>query len=146
MAKKYFQAAGGFLSEFKRFAIKGNALELAIAVVVGNAFSGIVNSLVANIITPLLGLLTGNVDLKTLEWAVRPEVVIGYGAFLQAIFNFVVIASSIFLVFKVLSSARERLFRSEAVVEVPEHEKPAQERLLEEIRDLLQRPQSESRL
>lgn len=137
-----FKAAGGFISEFKRFAVKGNALDLAIAVVVGNAFSGIVNSLVADIITPLLGLLTGNVDFKTLSWAIKPEVVVTYGSFLQSIFNFVVIAFSIFVVFKILSTARERLFAKEAVEDVPPAQKPAQERLLEEIRDLLKEKQS----
>lgn len=137
MAKQVLAKAGGFLGEFKRFAIKGNALELAIAVVVGNAFSGIVNSLVADIITPLLGVITNNVDFKTLAWVVRPEVVVKYGAFLQAIFNFVVVAFSIFLVFKVLSAARERLFRKEESQPAPPQEKSAEERLLEEIRDLL---------
>lgn len=137
MAKKYFHAAGGFLSEFKRFAIKGNALELAIAVVIGNAFSGIVNSLVADLITPLLGLLTGNVDFKTLAWVINPDVVVRYGAFFQALFNFIVIAFAIFVVFKLLSGARERMFRKEEQRPAPMYEKPAQERLLEEIRDLL---------
>lgn len=133
--KKVFAAAGGFFSEFQRFAVKGNALELAIAVVIGNAFSGIVNSLVADIITPFLGLLTNNVDFKTLSWVVSPNLIIKYGSFLQALFNFVVIAFSIFIVFKLLSGARARLFKKEE--KVPQHEKPAQERLLEEIRDLL---------
>ncbi len=137
MAKKYFQAAGGFFSEFQRFAVKGNALELAVAVVIGAAFTGVVNSLVADIITPFLGVLTNNVDLKTLSYAVRPDLIIKYGAFLQALFNFLVVSFAIFVIFKILSRARERLFRREAQEAVPEHEKPAQERLLEEIRDLL---------
>ena len=137
MTKKYMRAAGGFFSEFQRFAVKGNAFDLAIAVVVGNAFSGIVTSLVADIITPLLGLLTHNVDFKTLSLAVQPGVVLKYGALLQAIFNFVVIAFSIFIVFKMLSSARARLFKREETGAVPPQEKSAQERLLEEIRDLL---------
>src|SRR4051812_6987616 len=101
----------GFWSEFKTFAVKGNALELAIAVVVGNAFSGVVNSLVADIITPVIGLLTNNVDFKTLAWAGPHGLLIKYGAFLQALFNFLVIALSIFLVFKLMSAARKRLFR-----------------------------------
>jgi large conductance mechanosensitive channel len=137
MARNVLVKAGGFFGEFKRFAIKGNALELAIAVVVGNAFSGIVNSLVADIITPLLGVVTNNVDFKTLAWTVRPEVVVKYGAFLQAIFNFVVVAFSIFVVFKLLSIARHRLFTREEAEPTPPQEKPAEERLLEEIRDLL---------
>lgn len=137
MAKKYFKAAGGFFSEFQRFAVKGNALELAVAVVIGASFTGVVNSLVADIITPLLSVLTNNVDLKTLAYTVRPDTVVKYGIFLQAIFNFLVVSLSIFVVFKSLSSARERLFRKEEQGQVPPAEKPAQERLLEEIRDLL---------
>lgn len=139
MAKKYFKVAGGFFSEFQRFAVKGNALELAVAVVIGTAFTGVVNSLVADIITPLIGVLTNNVDLKTLAWVVRPDLTLKYGAFLQALFNFLVVSLSIFIVFKLLSGARERLFRKEAQGQVPPQEKPAQERLLEEIRDLLKK-------
>jgi large conductance mechanosensitive channel len=134
--EKIAQRASGFWSEFKNFAIKGNALELAIAVVIGAAFSAIVNSLVADIITPFLGFATGNVDLKTLAFEIRPNLIIKYGSFLQAIFNFLIISLSIFVVFKSLASARKRLFK-EGEKAVPEHEKPAQERLLEEIRDLL---------
>lgn len=137
MAKRYIQAAGGFFSEFRRFAIKGNALELAVAVVVGTAFTAIVNSLVSDIITPLIGVLTNNVDFKTLTYAVRPDLVIKYGAFLQACFNFLVVALSIFVVFKILAGARERLFRRESEEGTPVQEKPEEVRLLEEIRDLL---------
>ncbi|MEK7068411.1 MAG: large conductance mechanosensitive channel protein MscL [Patescibacteria group bacterium] len=129
------QKTRGFWSEFRSFAVKGNAFELAIAVVVGNAFSGVVNSLVGDILTPLLGMVTNNVDFKTLAFAVRPEVVVKYGAFLQALFNFLLISGSIFIVFKLITAARKRLFREQEAT--PPHEKPAQERLLEEIRDLL---------
>jgi large conductance mechanosensitive channel len=129
--------ARGFWSEFRRFAIKGNAIELAIAVVIGNAFTGIVNSLVADIITPLIGFVTGNVDFKMLTLALRPDLVIKYGSFLQAVFNFLVISFSIFLMFKALASARERLFRKEEKEAPPPEQKPEDVRLLEEIRDLL---------
>lgn len=131
----------GFWSEFKGFAIKGNALELAIAVVIGSAFTGVVNSLVGDIITPFIGLVTNNVDFKTLAWTPHAGLVIKYGAFLQALFNFFIISLSIFLVFKALAAARKRLFRQGEQATPPE-QKPAQERLLEEIRDLLKnRPQ-----
>lgn len=126
----------GIWQEFKSFAVKGNALDLAIAVVVGNAFSGVVNSLVGDIITPVIGLLTNNVDFKTLQWAPHMGVVIKYGTFFQSVFNFFIITLSIFIVFKLMSVARKRLFK-EGEKAVPQHEKPAQERLLEEIRDIL---------
>ncbi len=125
-----------FFTEFKNFAVKGNAFELAIAVVVGAAFTGIVNSLVGDIVTPLLGLLTNNVDFKTLSWAVNPTVVVKYGAFLQAIFNFLVVSLTIFIVFKLVNSARKRMFKEGEKADAPAA-KPADVALLEEIRDLL---------
>ncbi len=133
----------GILQEFKGFAIKGNALELAIGVVVGGAFGKIVSSLVADIITPTIALITGGADFKQLAVTLRPEaegapaVVLTYGTFLQSISDFFFIAVSIFLVFKLISGARKRLFTQEGEEHIPPHEKPAQERLLEEIRDLL---------
>ena len=134
--EKMIHATRGFLAEFKSFAVKGNALELAIAVVIGTAFSGIINSLVGDIITPFIGFLTHSVDFKSLSVAVRPDLVIKYGALLQAILNFLLVSLSIFIVFKSISSARKRIFK-EGEKAVPPYEKPAQERLLEEIRDLL---------
>ncbi|MDE1925005.1 MAG: large conductance mechanosensitive channel protein MscL [Patescibacteria group bacterium] len=128
----------GFWSEFRNFAVKGNALDLAIAVVVGNAFSAVINSLVGDIITPLLGLLTNNVDFKTLVFTLHDGLVMRYGNFIQTIINFFVISLAIFIVFRMISSARKRIFR-QGEKAVPQEEKPAQERLLEEIRDLLRR-------
>jgi large conductance mechanosensitive channel len=129
--------SGGFWRDFSNFAVKGNALDLAIAVVVGNAFSAIVNGLVSDIITPLLGLLTGNVDFKSLTFAINSGVVIQYGAFFQTIINFFIISLSIFAVFKFVSVMRERLWRRGAVKQTPPAQKPDDVRLLEEIRDLL---------
>jgi large conductance mechanosensitive channel len=129
----------GFFDEFKSFAVKGNAFDLAVAVVIGNAFSAVVNSLVADIITPFLGLITNHVDFKTLAWEPYSNLVIKYGNFLQALFNFVIIALSIFIVFKLISTMRRRLFERHEETEVPEHEKPEDVRLLEEIRDILKR-------
>ncbi len=126
----------GLWDEFKSFAVKGNAFELAIAVVVGGAFTAIVNALVADIITPLLGLVTGNVDFKTLTVALKPGLVMPYGLFLQAIFNFFLVAISIFAIFKLISTARKQIFR-EGEKAVPPAEVPTQERLLRQIRDLL---------
>ncbi|HVU80099.1 MAG TPA: large conductance mechanosensitive channel protein MscL [Candidatus Paceibacterota bacterium] len=130
------QKVTGFFADFRNFAVKGNAFDLAVAVVIGNAFTAIVNSLVGDVITPLLGIVTGSVDLKSLAWTVRPDLVVKYGALLQATFNFLLVSLSIFIVFRLLTAARKRVFR-EGEKAVPEHEKPAQERLLEEIRDLL---------
>jgi large conductance mechanosensitive channel len=133
------QRTGSLWKEFKSFAVKGNAFDLAIAVVVGASFTAIVNSLVADIVTPLLGIITGNVDFKTLVWEVRPGLLVKYGSFMQAVFNFLVVSVSIFVVFKTISSARKRLFVEEQKEPPPPAQKPAQERLLEEIRDLLKK-------
>lgn len=141
--EKMLKKTRGILQEFKGFAIKGNALELAIGVVVGAAFGRIISSLVADIITPTIALISGGADFKHLSITLRegvgeaPAVMLTYGAFLQAVFDFFFIALSIFVVFKILSSARKRLFAQEEAKEVPPYEKPVEVRLLEEIRDLL---------
>ncbi len=140
------QKARGFWKEFQSFAVKGNVVDLAVAVIVGNAFSAIVNSLVADIITPLLGLLTGNgaTDIKNLSLTLHSPnpfitgaqpLLLHYGSFLQTIINFFVISLSVFVFFKIIASMRQKLFREGE--ETPAAQKPAQERLLEEIRDLL---------
>ncbi|HEV7449727.1 MAG TPA: large conductance mechanosensitive channel protein MscL [Candidatus Paceibacterota bacterium] len=135
----------GFWAEFRNFAVKGNAFDLAVAVVIGNAFSAVINSLVGDIITPFLGLITNHVDFKTLTWQPYAGLAVKYGAFLQAVFNFFIIALSIFLVFKLISTMRKKLFhRGEDAV--PPAEKPAQERLLEEIRDILKGDAKETRV
>ncbi|MBP7770670.1 MAG: large conductance mechanosensitive channel protein MscL [Candidatus Pacebacteria bacterium] len=137
MKDKVLSGTRGFLAEFKSFAIKGNAFELAIAVVIGNAFTGVVNSLVKDLITPFLGLLTNNVDFKTLEWEPYAGLVVTYGNFLQAFINFIIVALSIFVVFKLLVTARKRVFERHEEDKIPDHEKAEDVRLLEEIRDIL---------
>jgi large conductance mechanosensitive channel len=135
--EKMLKKTRGLWDEFKAFAVKGNAFDLAIAVVIGTSFTAIVNSLVGDIITPLLGLITHNVDFKTLTWVINPNVIVKYGSFLQAIFNFLVVSVSIFFFFKLIATARKRIFVEEQKTPPPPAEKPVQERLLEEIRDLL---------
>jgi large conductance mechanosensitive channel len=139
MTTKILSGTRGFFAEFRNFAIKGNAFELAIAVVIGNAFSAVVNSLVGDIITPFLGLATNHVDFKTLVWEPYGGLIVKYGNFLQILFNFVIVSLSIFIVFKILSSMRRRVFERHEEEQVAEHEKPEDVRLLEEIRDILQR-------
>jgi large conductance mechanosensitive channel len=125
-----------FFEEFKSFAMRGNVVDLAIAVVIGAAFGKIVSSLVDNIITPLIGLLMGGVDFSGLSYTVG-EAVVTYGMFIQAIIDFVIVALVIFVVLK----AFMRLQRKQA--EAPEAEKPVEPseevKLLREIRDGLQR-------
>lgn len=120
--------------DFKEFAFQGNIVDLAVAVVIGAAFGKIVTSLVENIITPIVGILSGGVDLTGLAFG-KGDAAITYGAFLQSIFDFFVVAFFIFLAIRLLS----KLNKKKEVVEEPEETKEidAQEALLIEIRDLL---------
>lgn len=120
--------------EFKEFAMKGNVLDLAVAVVIGAAFGKIVTSLVSDIIMPLIGLISGGIDLKGLSIG-SGEATVNYGMFLQTVVDFFIISFSIFLVVKLSSRFR----RKETVkVEVVETPAPAPDiLLLTEIRDLL---------
>lgn len=120
--------------EFKSFAMKGNVLDLAVAVVIGAAFGKIVTSLVNDIIMPLIGLISGGIDLKELHVG-SGEAAVNYGLFLQSVVDFFIISFSIFMVVKLTSRFR----RKETVkVEVVEPPAPAPEvALLIEIRDLL---------
>lgn len=124
------------LKEFKQFALKGNILDLALAVIIGGAFSKIVTSLVKDIIMPLLGLLLGGINLSTLALPIslygKAAVPINYGLFIQAIIDFLIIAFSLFIFIKAITSVKKKKVE-EVVVIVPSNE----EVLLTEIRDLL---------
>lgn len=118
------------MSEFKSFAMKGNVLDLAVGVIIGGAFGAIVNSLVADIITPILGVITGGVDFSSLAATVGAAN-IAYGKFIQSIISFLMIAWVLFM----LVRAANKLKKAEAVAPPPPP--PRSEVLLEEIRNLL---------
>ncbi|MDR2993190.1 MULTISPECIES: large conductance mechanosensitive channel protein MscL [Bacillus] len=125
-------------NEFKKFAFKGNVIDLAVGVVIGAAFGKIVSSLVKDIITPLLGMVLGGVNFTDLHFGYGKSAVM-YGNFIQTIFDFLIIAASIFMFIKVfnkLTSKREE----EEKEELPEPTK--EEELLSEIRDLLKQQNS----
>lgn len=145
-----------FLSDFKSFALKGNIVDMAIGVVIGSAFGKIVTSLVNDIITPLIGLLTGNISLAELKFVlaeavlneagevVTPELAITYGAFLQTVIDFFIIALSIFVVMRVAMNTRKKIEdmkkKEEAVAEeAAEEEKETELSVLLEIRELLKK-------
>ncbi|HWO77328.1 MAG TPA: large conductance mechanosensitive channel protein MscL [Bacillus sp. (in: firmicutes)] len=111
--------------EFKKFALKGNVLDLAIAVVIGTAFGKIVSSLVQDIIMPLVGLLGGGIDFSHLAYGK-----IKYGVFIQSVIDFLIIAFSIFMVVRFFNRFKKK---EEAAAPVIDHK----EELLREIRDLL---------
>ena len=126
------------IKEFKKFAIKGNAIDLAVGVVIGAAFGKIVTSLVEDIINPLIGLITGNIDFsdKVLALSIPLEgvepLVLRYGIFVTNIINFVIVAFSIFLVVRYMNKLKDK---EEKQVEEPKLSEEV--KALHEIRDLL---------
>jgi large conductance mechanosensitive channel len=122
------------LKEFRDFAVKGNVVDLAVGVIIGAAFGKIVSSLVEDIVMPGVGGLMGGFDFKTLAAQVG-NAKISYGKFIQTCVDFFIIAASIFVAVKVIHHLRRR---SEAEPAKPA-EPPRQEKLLEEIRDLLKK-------
>jgi len=126
----------GFIKEFKEFALKGNVVDLAIAVIIGAAFGAIVSSLVADIITPAIltpALEAAHVnDLKDLAWGK-----VKYGSFLAAVLNFIVIALAIFVMIKAMNRMKRKKEVQAAEPAAPEY--TLQEKLLMEIRDSLKK-------
>jgi large conductance mechanosensitive channel len=136
----------GFFQEFKEFAMRGNVVDLAVGIVIGAAFGTIVNSLVNDVIMPPIGLVMGNVDFSDLfinlsgqDYASLAAArdagapVIAYGAFINAVINFVIVAFAIFIVIKGMNQLRRTQEQAPEETPVP----PRQEILLEEIRDIL---------
>ena len=137
--------------EFKTFIFRGNVMDLAIGVVIATAFTAIVNSLVKDIIMPCVGMLTAGVDFASLKVVLKagvldaagevvtPEVAIGYGIFINAIIQFLIIALVVFLVVKMINKARAAMEAKakKTVEEAPAAAIPADVALLTEIRDLL---------
>jgi large conductance mechanosensitive channel len=127
------------LKDFKEFAIKGNVVDLAVGVIIGAAFGKIVTSFVGDVIMPPLGLLTGGVDFKELALTLRPAhdgqpaVLLKYGAFVQTVFDFLLVAIAIFAMVQLISKFR----RQEAATPPPPAPPSKQELLLEEIRDAI---------
>lgn len=123
-----------FLNEFKKFAMKGNVLDMAIGVVMGTAFGAIIKSLVDKIIMPLVGIIIGGINIEGLSLNVG-NASLGYGAFLQSVINFIIISFSIFLFIKITGKMMSRFKKEEAIEE--ETKVDPQIELLTEIRDLL---------
>ena len=134
------------LKEFKEFALKGNMVDLAIGIIIGAAFSGLVNSVVTDLITPLIAVITGGVDFTNLFYGLDGSVtatslnaareqgpVIAYGNFITLLINFLIVAFILFMVVKGMN----RLKRKEAAKPPEVSDVPRNEKLLEEIRDLM---------
>jgi large conductance mechanosensitive channel len=131
----------GLMGDFKNFAMKGNVLDLATAVIIGGAFGKIVSSLVNDVLMPPLGLVLGKVDFKELKAVIQhgtdgaADVTLNYGMFIQNIVDFIIIAFCIFLLIKAYQKTEKK--KEEAPAPPPAPSK--QEMLLEEIRDLLKK-------
>ena len=133
----------GLLTEFKEFAARGSVVDLAVGVIIGASFGKIVTSLVDQVIMPPVGLLLGNVDFSKLEWVLKPEnpateavekVAIGYGAFINTLLQFLIVAFVVFLLVKGINRLRrEQAAEPETAPAAP----TATEALLAEIRDEL---------
>ncbi|MBQ6870366.1 MAG: large-conductance mechanosensitive channel protein MscL [Alistipes sp.] len=137
----------GFLKEFKAFALKGNVMDMAVGVIIGGAFGKIVTSLVNDIIMPPIGILVGGVDFSNLKLVIKKAVIEGgaeiapavtwnYGAFIQQVVDFTILAFCVFMMVKVMN----KLLKKEEAKPAPAPAPPApskEEVLLTEIRDIL---------
>lgn len=138
----------GMFKEFKEFAVKGNVIDLAVAVIIGGAFGKIVSSFVNDIVMPPIGILLGGVDFKELNIVLKDAttnelgevvaaVTLNYGMFIQNIVDFAIIAFVIFLAIKGINSTKKKE-EAPAVAPAPPEPTPS-EKLLAEIRDLLKK-------
>lgn len=142
----------GIVKEFKEFAVKGNMLDMAVGIIIGGAFGKIITSLVNDVLMPPLGLLLGKVDFSNLKAILQKgqeavtdgeavvqsavsEVAINYGAFIQNIIDFIIVALCIFFVIKAMNSLKKK---EEAAPAAPPPPREDIE-LLKEIRDLLKK-------
>lgn len=127
------------VKEFKEFAVKGNVMDMAVGIIIGVAFGKIVSSFVADVLMPPIGMLIGGVDFSNLMITLKAAeegveaVAIRYGVFLQAVFDFIIVAFAVFMAVKALNSMRKKEAETPAEPPAPS----AQEQLLMEIRDLL---------
>ena len=125
-----------FIQDFKAFALKGNVMDMAVGVIIGGAFGKIVSSLVDDVLMPLIGMATGNIDFANLSYQIgegEGAAVLKYGQFIQNVVDFLIIALCIFLMIKGIN----KLSRKKAEEPAPDPEPTAEEKLLTEIRDLL---------
>ena len=136
----------GIVSEFKEFITRGNVMDMAVGIIIGGAFTAIVQSLVNDLLMPVIGALFGGIDFSTLKYVVRAadeaagieEAAIKYGSFIQAIVNFLLIAIVIFLLVKGINKMR-RKEEEPAPAPAPDPEPSEEVKLLTEIRDALKK-------
>ena len=103
-----------FLNEFKTFAMRGNVMDMAVGIIIGAAFGKIVNSLVEDVIMPPIGWILGNVDFSDLVLKLNDEVSIKYGAFLNTIISFIIVAFAVFILIKAINTLQAKMTKAEA--------------------------------
>ena len=140
-----------FFEEFKAFAMRGNVIDMAVGVVIGSAFGKITNSVVNDIIMPLISMLTGGIDFSAWKWVLKeavmegkevidPEIAVNYGNLIAVILDFIIIAFAVFCMVKAINKMHDKLSKPEPEAEPETEEDPEptkEELLLVEIRDLL---------
>ena len=132
-----------FFDEFKKFISRGNVVDMAVGVIVGSAFTAIVNSLVKDVITPLIGAITGGVDFTQMKYVITPateeiaEVAVCYGNFIQAVINFLIIAFVVFCMVKLINGMRAKLEKQKEEAPAAPPAPSEEVVLLSDIRDLL---------
>ena len=133
--KELIEKGNSTLKEFKQFISRGNVIDLAVGVIIGSAFGKIVTSIVNDILMPIIGIMIGGLNFSSLVIRVG-NATIRYGAFLQNVIDFLIVAACIFIFIKILSKLSKKKEQEEAI------QKDAQIKLLEEIRDLLEEKKS----
>jgi large conductance mechanosensitive channel len=132
------------VQEFKKFALRGNVIDMAVGIIIGAAFSGVVKSLVDDVIMPPIGMLTGRIDFRSLKYdlagaeGAKPAVAINYGAFINNVVTFLIVAWAVFMLVKAMNAAEKRLrLGQEPAADTPPP--PEDVLLLREIRDELKK-------
>lgn len=137
----------GLLKEFRDFALKGNVLDLAVGVIIGAAFGAVVGSLVADVLMPPIGWLSGGIDFADKKFVIqaaqiaadgkitKPEVAVNYGLFINAVIKFLIQAAAVFMIIKAFNTAKKRFEKEQAAAPPPGP--TVDQKLLTEIRDLL---------
>jgi large conductance mechanosensitive channel len=133
----------GVIQEFKKFALRGNVIDMAVGIIIGGAFGTVVKSLVDDVVMPPIGWLTNGVDFKKQVWNFqpvpnKPPVHINYGSFINNVISFVIIAWAVFMLVKAINIAEQRLRFGQQPPEVTPPP-PEEVLLLREIRDSLKR-------
>ncbi|MBR5540647.1 MAG: large conductance mechanosensitive channel protein MscL [Clostridia bacterium] len=153
-----------FLQEFKEFISKGNVIDMAVAVIIGNAFKAIITALVDNVIMPLISLAVGGLNFTEWKWVLTPavtklvdgvetvetpEVAVTYGVLLQAVIDFLIVAFCIFVALKILLAVQTKtkellVKKAEEEVAVEEAAAPAETEMdvLKDIRELLKKEEA----